>query len=136
MSLNGVFSFLFSQGFARLNLPPLGGLALANSTATALETAGLLVLMRRKLDGLQSGYILRAVGAATGAALVMGAGLWLWTRFGAGLHNGLLVAGGIGLGGLVYAALLVALQIEEVRSGWAWLSAKLKIIRAPGASGK
>ena len=35
------------------------------------------------------------------------------------------------LGGLIYAALLVVLQVEEVRLGWAWLSGKLKVIRAP-----
>jgi putative peptidoglycan lipid II flippase len=48
MSLNVVFSYAFSALFTRLGWMPHGGLALANSIATTLEMAGLLILMRRK----------------------------------------------------------------------------------------
>ena len=56
MSLNLAFSFLFSAWFERLGWMPHGGLALANSLATALEMVGLLYFMRRRLDGLRSAF--------------------------------------------------------------------------------
>ena len=43
-------------------LRPHGGLALANSLATALEMVGLLLLMRRRLNGLDGGSILAGAG--------------------------------------------------------------------------
>jgi len=48
MSLNVVFSFAFAALFKQIGWMPHGGLALANSLATALETIALLVLMRRE----------------------------------------------------------------------------------------
>ena len=125
MSLNVGLSLVFYQWFARMNLPPHGGLALANTLATALEMAGLLVLMRRRLDGLQGSGILRAAGASAAAALVMGSALWLWMQWGAGMQHGLLVAGGIALSGLIYAGLLILLRVEEVRFGWKWIVGRM-----------
>jgi putative peptidoglycan lipid II flippase len=125
MSLNVALSLVFYQWFARMGLPPHGGLALANTLATGLETAGLLVLMRRRLDGLHGQEILRALAAGAASALVMGGALWLWMLWGAGLPNWLAVVGGIALGGLVYGALLAALRVEEFRIGWKWAMAKL-----------
>ncbi len=121
MTLNVVFSLLFYQWFSQMNLPPHGGLALANSLATALESAGLLVLMRRRLDGLQGSAILRVVGAAGTAALAMAATLWIWMQWSADLHRALVVAGGIGLGGLVYGGLLAAIRVDEAQYGWKWI---------------
>lgn len=80
MSLNVALSLLFSQWFARMGVPAHGGLALANSLATALEMFALLILMRRRLNGLQGKEILRATGAATAAALAMGVALWKIVR--------------------------------------------------------
>ena len=54
MGLNMVFSLGFARLFAQIGWLPLGGLALANSLATALEAAALLILMRRRLGGLNS----------------------------------------------------------------------------------
>jgi putative peptidoglycan lipid II flippase len=126
MSLNVVFSLFFYYWFAQMGLPPHGGLALANTLATGLETAGLLYLMRRRLKGLHGSEILQVIGASALATIAMGAGLWLWMWFGTGLHNGLLVAGGIGLGGLIYGGILVALRIQEIRYGWGWIAARVR----------
>lgn len=125
MSLNVALSLVFYRWFEQMNLPPHGGLALANSLATALETAGLLALMHRRLDGLQGDKILRAAGAALAASLAMGAAVWAWMQWGAFLPNWLVVAGGMGLGGMVYGGLLAALRVDEVRVGWKWVMAKL-----------
>ncbi len=52
MSLNILFSLVFSVLFMSIGWLPFGGLALANSIATGLETAVLLVIMRKRLQGL------------------------------------------------------------------------------------
>jgi putative peptidoglycan lipid II flippase len=126
MSLNILFSLLFSDWFRRMGLMPHGGLALANSLATALEMIALLVLMARRLGGLQGSSILKAAAAAVTASVVMGAAVWLWLWLNPALSSALLAAGGIVLGGLAYAGLLVALRISEVRQVWGLVSARLR----------
>ena len=78
MSLNLVFSLLFPGLFTRIGWMPHGGLALANSLATALECVLLLYLMRRRLDGLQGSTIWEAAGKAGLATLAMSLGIVLW----------------------------------------------------------
>lgn len=126
MSLNVVFSLLFSAWFERIGLPGLGGLALANSLATALEAAALLALMYRRLDGLHANEILRAAGGAVAATAAMGAIVWLWLRYSPSQHSLALVTGALVLGGLVYAGGLAALRINEVERGWNMLAARLR----------
>jgi putative peptidoglycan lipid II flippase len=126
MSLNILFSLLFSRGFQAAGLQPHGGLALANSLATGLEMVGLYLLMRRRLKGLHSRGVLRAALAAGAGSLAMAAGLWLWVQSFAGLPSALLVTGGILLGGIIYAGMLAALQVDEFRRGLDWLAARLR----------
>jgi putative peptidoglycan lipid II flippase len=78
MGLNVVFSVLFSRWFARIGWMPHGGLALANSLATALEAVSLVILMRRRLDGLEGGRILKGTSQALLVAAVMSLVLWGW----------------------------------------------------------
>jgi len=125
MTLNIIFSLLFSSWFAAMGRMPHGGLALANTLATALEMVGLLVLMRRRLDGLQGSEILRSTGAALVASLVMGAALWLWLAANPLANNAVLTITGIVIGGSVYAALLAALRVSEVQQVWGMLSTRL-----------
>jgi putative peptidoglycan lipid II flippase len=115
MTLNLVFSLLFSTLFTRLGWMPHGGLALANSTATALETAGLIVLMRRRLGGIQGSSIWRAALKASFAAVLMGAAVIFWLWWGAELRALVLLAGGVAIGGLVYGVVLFALGVQEIR---------------------
>ncbi|RLD06256.1 MAG: hypothetical protein DRI32_02875, partial [Chloroflexi bacterium] len=51
MSLNIVFSIAFAALFEQIGWMPHGGLALANSLATALEMVLLMILMRKRLSG-------------------------------------------------------------------------------------
>lgn len=113
MTLNLGFSIAFSALFTHLGWAPHGGLALANSLATFLEMIGLLVLMRRRLKGLEGGEIWQAVGQGGLAAMAMGlaVGVWLW--LGAGLPNWLVALAGITLGGLVYGATTLLLHVPE-----------------------
>jgi len=119
MSLNLVFSLLFSAAFRRIGWAPHGGLALANSLATFLEMGALLVLMRRKLAGLQGKRIAQAVGQASLAAAGMAGGLLLWLGWSAGRSAGLVALGGVALGGLIYGLLVTALGVDEVWQAWA-----------------
>lgn len=115
MSLNLVFSFAFSALFLRAGWAPHGGLALANSAATALEMTGLLVLMRRRLNGLDGREILTGVGQALAASLAMSLVLWLWTAQTTGQTTWLIAGAGIALGAGAYALLIIALGVREAR---------------------
>jgi putative peptidoglycan lipid II flippase len=115
MGLNVAFSLLFSSLFARWGWLPHGGLALANSLATALEMCGLLYLMRGRLNGLDGGKVLAALGQAALAGLVMALALWGWTAQIVGRPVWLITLGGISLGGGVYGALLLLLRVTEAR---------------------
>jgi putative peptidoglycan lipid II flippase len=115
MSLNVVFSFAFSALFERVGWMPHGGLALANSLATALEMVGLLVLMRRRLDGLEGRRVWGAAVQGGGAALLMSLALWGWVTWLAGRSAWLVGGGGVLLGGLVYGLGVLVLGVPEVR---------------------
>jgi putative peptidoglycan lipid II flippase len=115
MSLNVIFSLVFSMLFSRIGWMPHGGLALANSLATTLEMAGLLLLMRRKLGGLQGGDILLGVSQACLASLAMALGVWLWLRGVSGQPAWFVLGGGILLGMSVFALTVLALRMREAR---------------------
>ena len=116
MSLNLGFSVAFSALFSRLGWFPHGGLALANSLATALEMVGLVVWMRRKLNGIEGKMILLGAGKAALATAGMSLILWIWLDRLGNLPNWALVAGGIAFGGSVYALVLSLSGVEEFRS--------------------
>jgi putative peptidoglycan lipid II flippase len=125
MSLNLIFSLLFSELFRQAGWAPHGGLALANSLATLLETCALLYLMRRRLNGLQGGRILKAVGQGGLGALGMGAALFAWLAAAAPLGAALLGLGGVALGAGVYLALLALLRVGELQMVWAMARSRL-----------
>lgn len=115
MGLNVVFSFGFSWWFGRIGWLPLGGLALANSLATALEATALFVVMRRRLGGIQGAHIARGFVSCGLAALGMGAGLWFWIQAAGGWNRWIVALGGVALGGLLYLAGLLILRVPEVQ---------------------
>jgi putative peptidoglycan lipid II flippase len=115
MSLNLVFSLLFSDLFRRVGWAPHGGLALANSLATYLEAFALLFLMRRRLGGLQGRRILAGLGQAGLAALVMGAVVTGWLLLIGDGSFAVLALGGVAVGGAVYGLGLLVLGVSEVR---------------------
>jgi len=126
MSLNIAFSLLFSYLFGMWDVSPHGGLALANSLATALEAGALLVLMRKRLDGLHGGIIARAAISALAVGLVMSMILWIWVSALQGRPDWMVLVTGFILGGSVYGAGLVILKVREVRRGWAGVIARLR----------
>ncbi|MBN2147561.1 MAG: murein biosynthesis integral membrane protein MurJ [Anaerolineales bacterium] len=114
MSLNVGFSFLFSAQFDRIGWLPHGGLALANSLATALEASALLWVIRRRLQGLEGRHVLAAVFQAILGASVMGLVLWVWLSCMGERSPWLVALGGAALGALVFALAMFFLRVPEL----------------------
>jgi putative peptidoglycan lipid II flippase len=115
MGLNVVFSFAFARLFSQIGWMPHGGLALANSLATALEASALFLVMRGRLNGIEGRYITRGFAACTLASLGMGAGLWLWTQAAGDLTPWVVALGGVALGGIIYGVGVIVLRVPEVQ---------------------
>lgn len=116
MGLNVVFSFAFARVFSQLGWMPHGGLALANSLATALEATALFIFMRRRLNGIEGAYIARGFAACASAALAMAIGLWAWLQATGDLPRWLVALGGVVLGGILYGAGVLLLRVPELQT--------------------
>ena len=116
MTLNLGFSFLFTSLFEKIGWMPLGGLALANTLATILEMIALLIVMRRRLQGLHSRTIWDAAGKAALAAGGMALGLYFWLSRSAGSSDWLILLGGLVLGVMVYGLLVWLLRVREFQA--------------------
>jgi putative peptidoglycan lipid II flippase len=114
MSLNIVFSYLFAWIFRSFGLMPHGGLALANTLATAIESVGLIYLMRRRLNGLQGRFILDGAWKALIAALIMGTVLLFWLEATTGHQVWLIVLGGLICGAGIFGLCALLLQVDEL----------------------
>ena len=126
MGLNVVLSLTFSNLFARVGWMPHGGLALANSLATALESIALILLMRKRLNGLGGGYIWKGVAVSIlGVALMTGTVLG-WEALMAGRSAVVVLFGGLALGVGVYGGLMWALKMPELMGVVRALVGKIK----------
>lgn len=125
MTLNLLFSVAFTALFNQVGLAPHGGLALANSLATALEMGGLLVLMRRRLNGLNGKKILAGAGQAGIATLAMSLGLWFWLLQTGDNAVGLVMGLGVILGAGIYGLSTLVLGVKEARGAAALLYRRL-----------
>jgi putative peptidoglycan lipid II flippase len=115
MGLNVVFSFAFASLFRQMGWMPHGGLALANSLATALEATALFVVMRQRLHGIEGNYLARGFAACVLASLGMGAGLWFWTQAAGSLNPWVVALGGVALGGIIYGMAVLVLRVPEIQ---------------------
>jgi putative peptidoglycan lipid II flippase len=115
MGLNAIFSFGFAALFSWIGWKPHGGLALANSFATALEAAILVIFMRRRLEGINGREIMLGVGQFGLAALAMTAALAFWLQQTGGLNPWLVGLGGVCLGALAYGLVILALRVPEAQ---------------------
>jgi putative peptidoglycan lipid II flippase len=115
MSFNIGFSFLFSWLFGLIGWLPFGGIALANTLATALEMGGQLFFMRRRLGGLHLKLIAEGFLKAVLATLVMSAVLVGWVILTAGHSFWLIALGGIAVGGLVYLGMMALVKAPELQ---------------------
>lgn len=126
MILNVLFSFWFSSLFRQIGWFPLGGLALANSLATALEATALYIVMHRRLNGIEENLIARGLFAYVLASLGMAIGLLLWIQALAGVMRWVVALGGAALGSIIYGATLVILKVPEVQNIVQFIARRMK----------
>jgi putative peptidoglycan lipid II flippase len=125
MGLNVGLSFAFVALFKWIGWMPHGGLALANSLATALETTTLLVIMRKRLKGILGNQLARGVRSASAGTLVMSAVIVMWLYFMREAHAAILSLGGVIIGGTIYGLLMVMLRVPESSAVLEWLKKRL-----------
>jgi putative peptidoglycan lipid II flippase len=94
---------------------PHGGLAVANSLATALEATALFIFMRQRLKGIEGSYIVRGWIACAVASLGMGIGLWLWIQATGSLTRWIVALGGVMIGALIYGVGVMVLRVPELQ---------------------
>ena len=124
MTLNIVFSFAFSSLFARIGWMPHGGLALANSLATALEMTALFLFMRSRLKGLEGRNIWQGFVKAAFGTLVMSLVVVLWSHINGSVW--MVVFGGVALGCLCYGVSLWAMRVPELSAAISGINQRLK----------
>jgi putative peptidoglycan lipid II flippase len=99
--------------FPQIGLLPLGGLALGASVASSLEAVGLLILLRRKMDGINGWQIWDGLWRMSLAGLGMTLVTWFAFQQFTDLAPIWQVIGGGVVGGGVYLILSMLLRISE-----------------------
>jgi len=115
MGLNVVFSILFAKIFASIGWMPHGGLALANSFATALEAAALFIVMRKRLNGIDGKQILNGFALSTLGVLSMTLVIFGWFYLGKNLSVWIIAPIGVIAGGGIYFIVLWVLHVPELQ---------------------
>ncbi|PJF39931.1 MAG: murein biosynthesis integral membrane protein MurJ [Phototrophicales bacterium] len=123
MTLNVILSVVFVLVFdaLRLNLftnesAPFGGLALANSVATAIESVVLWRILCRRIPQLQVQPVLRTLQRTIIASTGMLLGLLLWLYLAQELAWFIQLTVGVPLGAIVFWVGAILLNIEIARS--------------------
>jgi putative peptidoglycan lipid II flippase len=93
-----------------------GGLALANSIATIVETSILVWILRRRLGGLAGRSMLRSIWKTLLAAAVMGIALLWFLGQTASTHIAVQAVGAMLLGATVFLVTCLATRSEELRA--------------------
>lgn len=123
MALNVVLSLLLSDVFRSHGLMPFGGLALANSIATALETVVLYALLAQRAPELALGRTFVASIKSTLASAVMAVVLWLWLSIAGNGNVAALL--GVGAGIVAYFGTAWLLRSDETRYAIGMVKARL-----------
>jgi putative peptidoglycan lipid II flippase len=97
-----------------------GGLALANSLAISAEVVVLMLILRKRWDGVEGRQMLAALARVVAATLAMSVVVYgvVWFAERSGLAPLLVVGAGAAAGGLVYFVAGLLLRIEGLR--WAF----------------
>ncbi|HEY5984023.1 MAG TPA: murein biosynthesis integral membrane protein MurJ [Anaerolineales bacterium] len=127
MALNILFSFAFSAAFAQAGWLPHGGLALANSTATALEMSALYLLMRRRLGTMDDGRIAQGLGVAAAGTAALVAALVPFAHL--QLPAWVTALAGVAIGAAVYSIVMVVMRVPELSALLRGLKRRLDAIR-------
>jgi putative peptidoglycan lipid II flippase len=114
----GIAAMVLNATFSLLLIRPLsyGGLALANTLATTLETFALLWLIRPRLGGLGGRQLASTFARSLAATLAMVVALAVFLALAGNVSPWLIAIGGIAVGGLVYASFAFALGRHELQT--------------------
>jgi peptidoglycan biosynthesis protein MviN/MurJ (putative lipid II flippase) len=116
MTANILLSFVFARLFGEIGWLPLGGLAFANSLATAVECLALLQILRKRLKGLDGREIFRVGMLSLMASFVMGSAIFTFMAFFRDMNKYFVLILGVAIGLLVYGVMLWVLKVPEVQS--------------------
>jgi putative peptidoglycan lipid II flippase len=116
MGLNIAFCFAFPALFKAIGWMPFGGLALAMSVSTGIETMTLFFLLRKRMQGIQGKELAKGTGAAVLGALGMSAAIVFWMQSGQRFPAAVLTLAGVAIGGIIYGAILLLLRVPELKS--------------------
>lgn len=125
MGLNILLSISLAAVFDRVGWMPHGGLALANSIATAIEVSVLLWLLRKRLHGIGGLKILALTWRSLIAVVLMGAGVIGFLSITNGLPDLFRLLGGLVLGVMIYGGMVFFLKIKELETIWTLVKRKL-----------
>lgn len=112
MSLNIILSLILGPVFLRIGWLAIGGLALANSIATGLESIVLLIILRKRLNGLEGRKIFQLLWKVLLSVTWMGIALWWLVDF-TNLSNGLKLVTGTFAGAGIFAISLLVFRVED-----------------------
>ena len=114
MGFNTLLSLTLPSVFASLGYPPHAGLALANSIATLMELAALVVLIQRRMGRLENEAMKGTLTKSGIAALGMAGVLFCWQQWLSDVGPLIVGGGGIALGVLVYLGLAWLLRLRPL----------------------
>lgn len=112
MSLNIILSLILGPLFLKMGWLAIGGLALANSIATGLESIILLIIMRKRLKGLEGAKIFQLSWKIVLAVSAMGVVIW-WMVNNLRATDGLVLLISVVMGVVIYAVGLLVFQVGE-----------------------
>ncbi len=115
MGLNVLFSFIFSGWFREWGLIPLGGLALANSLATAIESIVLLVWVRKRLGVFDLKSLMVGMVQFSVVSAAMGLAIFGWLVMSQGTDKVFQLIVAIVLGIAVYLMGVTVARVPEAR---------------------
>jgi putative peptidoglycan lipid II flippase len=106
-----------NAGLGWLLLPALaqGSIALSNSLGVGLQVLLLLLVARRRLQGIEGKLVAVSLGRTLGASALMTAAVVGFRGVASSLDPRLVGVGGLGLGALVYVSSAVLLGSTEIR---------------------
>jgi hypothetical protein len=87
--------------------------------------AVLLILIRRRLNGLDGKEVLAGLVQALAGAAALAVVLWLWLELTQGQPDWLVALGGVALGAGVYGLAMLLLGVREARQLLALISKRL-----------
>jgi energy-converting hydrogenase Eha subunit G len=83
--------------------------------ATALESLVLIFLIRRRLRGLNGGYIWKGVSIALLGTALMAVGVLGWQTIFTDASRWVVLFGALGVGLVIYVGLMWVLKVPELR---------------------